>query len=558
MQLKPSCANRPLRWVRGIPTAAGVSACLAWLAAGCAPAAAYRRGSGDTLRLALRTDVNSLDPAIAYDLESWPLVRLVNQGLLDYDDGTNLVPWLARELPSVSPDGRTFTFRLRPGIRFSNGRELAAADYVYTLERILDPATRSPGDGFFRNIVGARAFQAARARRGAGRAAAEPAHVSGLRAPDRYTLQIRLEQPDLSFANVMALPFTYAVPREEVARHGQDFYRHPVGTGPFVLREWRRGLRIRFARNPFYAQPDPVRLRAVEVLVGADELVQQMMFERGELDLAPRIPDPDFIRVTTDPRLRACVQSMPASAVQYLAMNCELKPFDDRRVRQAMNHALNQERLLRVLNRQGLAARGVLPPPMAGFSPGLPDYPYDPDRARELLRAAGYPSGFSVPLWLSADDARSLKMAQAVQQDLAQVGVRVELRPVAGTIFGEATGRRKHVQLCHGTWYQDYPDPSNFLDVLLSGDRIVDVHCNNKAFYSNPRVNALLRSAARETDRARRLRQYQEVERRVVEDAPWVFLYFPKVYMLHQPWLKGMKMHPVWPNRYERLWIEGA
>src|SRR5262249_30245977 len=142
---------------------------------------------------------------------------LICQGLLDYGEGVEIVPWLAEQLPSVSADGCTYTFHIKKGISFANGRELEAADFVYSLERVLDPKTKSPGEGYFRNIRGAVAFQRASAD-GAG-----PAHVEGLKVLDRYTLQIQLEQPDLAFLNVLCMPFAYAVPREAVQQSGADF-----------------------------------------------------------------------------------------------------------------------------------------------------------------------------------------------------------------------------------------------------------------------------------------------------------------------------------------------
>lgn len=532
------------------------------------PPTTHQPTRGGTLRLAVKTDVQSLDPAIAYDTFSWPLVRMLYHGLLDYDDEVNLIPWLAAEMPTISPDGRTYTFRLKKGVRFSNGRELVAEDFVFTFERILDPQTKSPGESFFRHIVGARAFQKAREKeaelakgdeRKRERRWIEPTRVAGLRALDRYTLQIQLEQPDLAFLNVMAMPFSFAVPQEAVQQHKQEFFRHPVGTGPFVLAEWIRGMRLRFERNPFYNAwliGTEVKLDAVEVMVGGDDLIHQMMFERGELEIMDEIPAPDFVRIMNDPKWKPSVASMPVNATIYIALNCEMKPFTDVRVRQAMNYAVDKDRILKIINGRGVSARGVLPPLMPGYSAQLKGYPYNPEKAKQLLARAGYPNGFSVPLWVSVDRNERVKMAEAVQQDLAKVGVKVELKPVAFAVWDEAVSRRKNVPFAFSGWYQDYPDPSNFLDVLLSGDRIVDVHCNNLAFYSNPQVNKLLRAAAKETNRAQRLRLYQQAEQLIVRDAPWVFLYHPTLYMLVQPYVKGHTMHPVWPNRYERLWLE--
>ncbi len=528
------------------------SVCLAalFLAVSCSGDARSERLNPDEniLRIAVPSDPRSLDPAIAYDVVTWPLVRTLFHGLIDYDDDLNLVPWHARSW-TISEDGRTITFKLRQDIRFSNGRAITSEDFAYSLERILDPATRSPGQGFYRNIVGARAFQDGSSDR-----------VSGLRTPDQETLEIELAHPDLPFLYCIAMPFAYAVPREEVERHGDRFGRYPVGAGPFTLAHWQRGTRLRLEKSPSYYRAADVRLEAIELMVGGDETLHMMMFERGELDIASvtstGIPDADFIRVMNDPVLSKRVAHQPLNAIQYLSMNTELPPFDRVNVRRAVNHAIDRERIVRLISDRGILARGVLPPGMPGFDEHLVGYDYDTEKARKLLAEAGYPEGFSTELMITAQSGIDAKIGQAVQQDLAEVGISVEIRPVTGPTRIEATGRRGAVPFSTFGWYQDYPDPSNFLDVLLNGNRITEVNSTNVAFYDNERVNALLDEAAISTDRDHRLALYREAERLVVEDAPWVFLYYPQMYLLRQPWLKGLKLNPVWPIRYELMWIE--
>lgn len=534
----------------GLLSLASVCLTVLFLAVSCSGDARSERLNPDEniLRIAVPSDPRSLDPAIAYDVVTWPLVRTLFHGLIDYDDDLNLVPWHARSW-TISEDGRTITFKLRQDIRFSNGRAITSEDFAYSLERILDPATRSPGQGFYRNIVGARAFQEGSSDR-----------VSGLRTPDQETLEIELVHPDLPFLYCIAMPFAYAVPREEVERHGDRFGRYPVGAGPFTLAHWQRGTRLRLEKSPSYYRAADVRLEAIELMVGGDETLHMMMFERGELDIASvtstGIPDADFIRVMNDPVLSKRVAHQPLNAIQYLSMNTELPPFDRVNVRRAVNHAIDRERIVRLISDRGILARGVLPPGMPGFDEHLVGYDYDTEKARKLLAEAGYPEGFSTELMITAQSGIDAKIGQAVQQDLAEVGISVEIRPVTGPTRIEATGRRGAVPFSTFGWYQDYPDPSNFLDVLLNGNRITEVNSTNVAFYDNERVNALLDEAATSTDQDHRLALYREAERLVVEDAPWVFLYYPQMYLLRQPWLKGLKLNPVWPIRYELMWIE--
>jgi ABC-type transport system substrate-binding protein len=281
-----------------------------------------------------------------------------------------------------------------------------------------------------------------------------------------------------------------------------------------------------------------------------------MMFERGELDMLFSIPAPDFVRLTADSAWKPYVSSLPVNETVYLSLNCELAPFTDRRVRQALNNAVDKDRILKIINGRGVAARGVLPPLLPGYNPKLTGYPHDPTKARQLLAEAGYPDGFTVALWAVADSGSWLKIAEAVQQDLAEVGIRVEVKPVAYAIFDEAVGRRGTVPFALTSWPQDYPDPSDFLDVLFRSDRLTEARCNNTAFYTSPRLDTLLQAAARETDPRLRLRRYQKAEEVVAEDAPWVFLYHPTDYRLCQPWVQGFQMHPVWAARFDKLGLE--
>lgn len=499
------------------------------------------------LRIAIPSDARTLDPAIAYDVVTWPLVRALYHGLVDYDDDLNLIPWQSQGW-EVSSDGATISFELIPGIQFSNGREVIAQDYVYSITRVLNPATLSPGQGFFRNIAGAVEYQNG-----------EAGSVIGLEAPSRYQFIVTLLRPDPTFLHILAMPFSYVVPKEEVMSAGKDFAHNPVGSGAFVLTEWHRGSSLRFDRSPTYAWPDRVRLDTFEIMVGGDGALHMMMFERGELDIAnvtdTGIPDPDFVRIMRDPDLRKYVESQPLNATRYLSLNTEMPPFDNVLVRRAVNHAIDKDRLITLMSDRAVPAKSVLPPGMPGYNPDLLGYPYDPDRAQALLVEAGYPEGFETELWINAAETTETRQAQSIQQDLAKVGVKISIKAVTGATRIEAVGRRNTVPMAHFGWYQDYPDPSNFLDVLLNGTRITDVNSNNVAFYSNPLVNDLLGKAAYEIDNSVRLNLYQEAERIIVDDAPWVFLFHPNMYILRQPWLRGLDLNPVWPIRYERMWI---
>jgi oligopeptide transport system substrate-binding protein len=497
---------------------------------------------GGTLHLVEPTDFRSLDPAIAYDTESVPIVRLLFRGLLDYDDGVNLVPAQAKDW-SISTDGKTYTFHLRPGIRFADGREVEAEDYVFSFERILNPATESPGQGFFMGIQGAAEFAAGKAM-----------HVSGLRAPDSRTLIIQLQQPQFTFRYVLAMTFAVAEPRDVVRRYGRDFENHLDGSGPYRLVEWQRGVRVRFARNPFYIGPDGY-VDAVDVMIGGDSSTEAMMLERGELDRVLAGP-PEAIHFERDPRLRSWLVGVPTANTDYMFMNTEMKPFDQVLVRRAVNYAINKSRLVRLTGGFATIATGIVPPAMSWTNSGLPVYDYDPKKARALLREAGYPNGFKTTFSYLEDSPIFVRMAQDVQQDLQQVGIDASLRPANFAAFDLEVTSRHQIPLGAWGWFQDYPDPSDFLDVLFNGRYITDTDCNNESFYNSPAANRLLDQATASVDPAERTRLFLQAEDLIMGDAPWVPLIHEILPVLYNPRVHGTSPHPVWLWRYEWMWLD--
>jgi peptide/nickel transport system substrate-binding protein len=515
---------------------------LAVSAAVSAPVSVMQPRRGGNLHLIEPTDLRSLDPAIAYDSESVPVVRLLFRGLLEYDNGVNLIPGQAKDW-SISPDGKTYTFHLRPDIRFANGREVKAQDYVFSFERILDPATSSPGQGFFMDIQGAPEF-----------AAGEATHVSGLRAPDKQTFIIQLQKPQFTFRYVLAMTFAVAEPRDIVRRYGKDFQYHLIGSGPYRLAEWRRGIRWRLVRNPYYTGPDGY-VDAVDIMIGGDDTTETMMLERNEVDRVLASPA-EAVRFERDPRLRSWLVRAPMVNTDYLFMNTEMKPFNNARVRRAVNYAINKPRLIRLTGGFATIADGIVPPSMPWSDPGLPRYDYDPEKARALLREAGYPNGFTTTLEYMEDLPILVRLAEGIQQDLQQIGINASLKPVNSAAFNVDAGSRHQVPFGVWGWFQDYPDPSDFLDVLFNGEHITDTDCNNVSFYNNPEVNRLLDQAMSGMNSDERNDLFRRAEDVIMRDAPWVPLDHEVVPLLYNPRVHGTRPHPVWGWRYEWMWLD--
>ena len=507
----------------------------------CAPASRDTSSSdGPYLRLADQDDVPTLDPARGYDTTSWQFEEMLFNTLVDYDADGHLVPELANDW-EISGDQRTYTFHLRSGVRFTNGRPLEAGDLRFSIERVLSPQTRSQGAEFFRGIAGADAC------------GDQQCAVAGIETPDAHVLRIHLREFDPLFLHKLAMPFAAAVPAEEVARWGEDFARHPVGSGAFKLQEWAPGQRLLFVRNPDYFVAGVPRLAGVLRLVGVNDDLAWMKYRSGQLDVAS-IPPPEFPRVVRDPDDQPLLRHVTTMRTSYLGMKCTLPPFTDRRVRQAMNYAVNKEKLLRLVNNRGVVAKSFVPPNMPGYNPDVPGYPFDPARARQLLNEAGYPTGFATTLWIRSDET-TRRLAQSVQQDLADVGVAVRIKPIAWGPFLEAVRAPDLVPFFYLGLEADFPDPSNFLEVLLDSKSIGTY---NNTDYSNPEVDALLAAAARTVDAAARLDLLQRAELIAIADAPWVFLYHPVSYEIVSPRVRDFELHPLRPARFAHVWLADA
>lgn len=539
---------------------------LIWWSAKPLEVAAAGVGRSATLRFAMESDARAIDPARALSNGDAMLAFLSFETLYDPSPEGGLIPSLAERLPETSSDGLTHTIWLRRGVRFSTGTEMTADDVVSTIERILDPRTAAATAAYFTGIRGASEFVEARNRENANptnsaaggrRRWIEPVSLPGIRARDRYTVEIQLQVPDQSFLLVLASVSAGIIQQSASVTDGSGSGVALAGTGVYQLQEWIRGARIRFGRNPHRPESLPARPGSVEVLLNVDRSLQAMMFERGELDFQYSIADPDFLRFRRHPELASLLRIARGSTPIFIALNCEMPPFTNRLVRRALNHAVDRKALVRMLGQRGTVGHGPLPLVVHGFNRDLPEYSFDPSRSRALLAEAGLPNGFRSTLWCDRDDPKLLRVVHAVQQQFQAAGVWVDIREVSYPALLESTGMRRTVPMCFWNWLTIFDDPKETLDSLLNGEKISDSGSMNNAFYSNPLVQKLFQAADLERDAARRMDIFRQIERQVVEDAPWVFLLQLDTELLAQPWLKGLEPRGFWPPaRLEKCWIE--
>ena len=470
---------------------------------------------GGSMIVTYKDDVATLDPAIGYDWQNWSMIKSLFDGLMDYEPGTtNLRKEIAEDY-TISDDGKTFTFKLRKGVKFHNGRELNADDVKYSIERVVNPKTQSPGAGFFGSIVG---FEDA----SAGKAEA----LSGITVVDPYTIKFELSRPDATFLHVLALNFAHIVPKEEVEKYGADFGKHPVGSGAFKMTEWTLGQRIVFERFKDYYNPSLPKLDQITFEVGQEPVVALLRLQNGEVDIpGDGIPPAKFIEVTKDPKFKELIIQGGQLHTGYVTMNVKIKPFDNVKVRQAVNMAINKDRIVRIINGRAVPANQPLPPSMPGYAKDYKGYPYDPEKAKALLAEAGVADGFETELFVANTDPQP-RIAQAIQQDLAAIGIKASIKSLAQANVIAAGGEPDGAPMVWSGgmgWIADFPDPSNFYGPILGCSGAVQGGWN-WSWYCNAELDKKAQEADAIVDPARRQEReamWRDIYLKIMDDAPW-------------------------------------
>ncbi|WP_232341577.1 ABC transporter substrate-binding protein [Hymenobacter ginkgonis] len=549
---------------------------LTWLAAaasttllaGCSGAGPSAADERRVFRYNQPEALTSLDPAFARNqANSWAVAQLYN-GLLELDTTLLPAPALARRY-QISPDGRTYTFVLRRGVRFQDseafaggrGREVVASDFVYSFRRLFDAKTASPGGWIFRGKV---------LEDKAG-AISDTCFV----AANDSTLRIHLKAPFIPFLGILTMPYAYVVPHEAVEKYGKDFREHPVGTGPFQFKVWDEGNVLLYHRNPSYWRHDAngrvlPYLDAVAISFIADRKTEFLTFLQGKLDFLSGIREgsrdlilnPDG-SVRADFQGRFQLQKAPYLNTEYLGIQLDSaglsgeqarqgRALRDVRVRQALNYALNKPELLSyVLNhvgRPGLS--GFVPAALPSFSVAkVPGYTFQQQRARELLRAAGYGPGRPLQLRLSTVAERKA-VAEYLQKNWADVGVQVQI-DINQSAAQQDLVDNGRTAFFSKSWLGDYPDAENYLALFYSPN--FSPAGPDKTHYKSAEYDQLYQQAIREQDVARRTALYQQMDRLVVRDCPVIPLYYDEIIRLTQNNIHHLTANPTNQLLLERV-----
>jgi oligopeptide transport system substrate-binding protein len=502
---------------------------------------ATRGGSGSSggnkvLHLAIDTDPKNLDPIGISDTISDGVARKVYNMLVRFNEKLEVVPDLCEKYV-ISPDGKTYTFTLRKGVKFHNGREVKASDAVYSLTRLLSSESKRP-EWLMPMVKGSEAHFK------------DPKVELGIKTVDDYTLTIELNVPFAPFIMHLCTSNCAIVAREAVEDLSKPFARNPVGTGGFILKEWKNSEVVRFVRNENYFVTRP-KLDEIQFHIVKDGNTRLEQFFLGELDACSEIPN-GRVKESVEKAGKENVFELETLRTNYIGIGmpngnfkdkADVKPLGTNKlVRQAINYAIDREYLCNTtLEGRGIPAKGILPPGMTGwFTEGRPGWPKDTEKAKSLLSQAGYPEGKGLPTltFLHRNDANTKMIAQVIVSDLEKIGIKCELQARDWNSFLEMV-EQEPKQMFQLGWVADYPDPDNFLYVLFNSKQFGAP--GNHTWYSNPEVDRLTEEARAKIDMKERIPLYRKAEDIILEDSPWICTYHVRNVLLLRKNIKGIR-----------------
>lgn len=488
-------------------------------------------GDKDTFTVVLDSDIVALDPAFAYDFTTNPVVNQITQGLLTFDDNNQLQPMLASSWEQV--DDVTYVYQIRDDVTFSDGTPMTMDDVLFSLERTASDETASYLGWMYDG-------------------------VASMEQTGDWELTITLSQPDASFQYYVATDAFHIISKAYAEQVGDKLGTPEgglVGTGPYKFVSWQNGTEVVLTRNENYWGDDPAYYENLVFKIIGESTTQVTALQTGDVDCSVAPPYDMLDVLKSDPNLT--LQANDGFGVQYIAFNNAKAPFNDVNVRKAIYHAIDIQAIMDNLVKDAGTAANLLPSSEALFTieperwteyaASKPALSYDVEEAKALLAQAGYPDGFDCNLYISSTSLAN-SIGLAIQNDLAQIGINVELVKVStdehtayqfGEILGE-DGLRAYDMILAG-WEADVPDPAGNLTPLYQTD-----NSSNAAAYSNAQVDELIAQQAQSSDPTERNDLMFQAFDIITEDVPYIFVYYPTKNLVMNSSYTGVTMSAAW------------
>lgn len=482
------------------------------------------------LRYPIPNNPSSLDPGVVQDGDTLDLLQQVYEGLVGWDENNNVVGLLAEKW-DISADGTEYTFHLRPGVKFHDGRELTADDIKWSIERACNPGLKSVTvDAYLSDVVGLVEMKEGKAP-----------SVSGITVKDPATIVFKLKQPTPYFLGKLTYLVSAPVSRDAApADKEMNDIKQAVGTGPFKLVRFEDKQLAVLEANPDYWGGAP-KLKRIERTVSLDATTKLQQYKAGKFDLV-QLQRQDVASLEKDPKYKDQLKYFNRPAIWYVGLNqLAYPPFKDRRVRQAFAMSIDRDKIVNdLMGGVNTPAYTIVPPGVKGHRDKGNGLPFDPAKAKQLLAEAGYPNGKGLPelKMTHREGYPDIKLvAEAVAGQIQQnLGVKVQVTPVEWRKYLDDYNKKTVHQFYHMRWAADYLDPQNFLSHMLA-----TWGPENKLGYSNPEFDALCKKADSMLNMGERVPMYEKAEDIVLQDAVWVPIYFQRDVELHVPELKGMR-----------------
>ena len=461
-----------------------------------------------------------MDPQLSYTAEGWTAMGEVYIPLLTYkhgegQEGSEVEPGLAKEMPKISNGGKTYALFLRPGLKYSDGTPVKASDFPYAVERLFK--VNSGGSPFYTSIVGAEKF-----------AETKSGGIPGIKTNDKTgEIKIELEKPRGTFTNELALMFVAPVPK---GTPNEDLSADPPpGTGPYTITKSQPGRGWEYERNPYWAKanskamPDyPTGvLDGAKITIVRNPQTQVNDIEQGKYDWMQNPPPSDRYTEVKEKYEGTQFKVEPTISTYYFWMNTTKPPFDDVKVRQAINYAVDSAALERIYSGQIKGTQQILPPGMPGYEKFEP-YPHDLEKAKELLKEAN-PSDLDITVWTDTESPNN-EAGEYYEGVLKELGFNTKLKIINADNYFTVIGNQSTPDLDTGwsDWFEDYPHPNDFFQPLLAGESILQTNNGNFANIDEADLNKEIAKLGEEELGPEQEEEYAELDKKYMELAPWV------------------------------------